>query len=85
MANADVGKLTASIALDVSNLTKGVAKADQQLEQLSTSFQKSQKKVNSSLNSKTQFYYLCGGGVISVFTNIEIIIPRIVSQDLFSA
>lgn len=51
MANADVGKLTASIALDVSNLTKGVAKADQQLEQLSTSFQKSQKKVNSSLNS----------------------------------
>lgn len=46
MANADVGKLTASIALDVSNLTKGVAKADQQLEQLSTSFQKSQKKVN---------------------------------------
>ena len=51
MANADVGKLTASIALDVSNLTKGVTKADQQLEQLSTSFQKSQKKVNSSLNS----------------------------------
>lgn len=51
MANAEVGKLTASIALDVSNLTKGVAKADQQLEQLSTSFQKSQKKVNSSLNS----------------------------------
>lgn len=51
MANADVGKLTASIALDVSNLTKGVAKADQQLEQLSTSFQKSQKKINSSLNS----------------------------------
>lgn len=51
MANADVGKLTASIALDVSNLTKGVAKADQQLEQLSNSFQKSQKKVNSSLNS----------------------------------
>ena len=34
MANADVGKLTASIALDVSNLTKGVAKADQQLEQM---------------------------------------------------
>lgn len=48
MADTDVGKLTASVSLDTSNLEKGINNAIKSLDKFANAFEDSQKKTNDT-------------------------------------
>ena len=48
MADTDVGKLTASVSLDTSNLEKGINNAIKSLDKFANAFEESQKKTNDT-------------------------------------